>query len=131
MLSITKKRFLMERVMGLEPTTLCLEGRCSSQLSYTRKILKIFFSRSEKYLIKKDLEVKIFFSFFRLILSLYFQMLFLGHWVGGWHLDYQSLEVSFFLLILRLYMFFLASFYWYWETLESEQIYIIERNYIL
>gem|GEM_PF-1496611 len=22
--------------MGLEPTTLCLEGRCSSQLSYTR-----------------------------------------------------------------------------------------------
>ena len=28
----------MERVMGLEPTTLCLEGRCSSQLSYTRLI---------------------------------------------------------------------------------------------
>gem|GEM_PF-2996412 len=26
----------LERVMGLEPITLCLEGRCSSQLSYTR-----------------------------------------------------------------------------------------------
>ena len=29
---------LMERVTGLEPATVCLEGRNSSQLSYTRKI---------------------------------------------------------------------------------------------
>ena len=28
--------FLMERVTGLEPATVCLEGRNSSQLSYTR-----------------------------------------------------------------------------------------------
>jgi hypothetical protein len=26
----------MERTMGLEPTTTCLEGRSSSQLSYVR-----------------------------------------------------------------------------------------------
>ena len=28
----------MERVTGLEPATVCLEGRHSSQLSYTRKL---------------------------------------------------------------------------------------------
>ena len=31
------KFFFMERVTGLEPATVCLEGRHSSQLSYTRK----------------------------------------------------------------------------------------------
>ena len=27
----------MVEVVGFEPTTLCLQGRCSSQLSYTPK----------------------------------------------------------------------------------------------
>ena len=31
----------MERVTGLEPATVCLEGRNSSQLSYTRTSIKV------------------------------------------------------------------------------------------
>lgn len=35
----------MERVTGLEPATVCLEGRHSSQLSYTRKShLRIYYN---------------------------------------------------------------------------------------
>lgn len=59
----------MERVMGLEPTTLCLEGRCSSQLSYTRK----FFLKAW-VLYKKSSPCQNFFSLFyslRLILPLW------------------------------------------------------------
>ena len=32
--------------MGVEPTTLCLEGRCSSQLSYTRKVISACVAKS-------------------------------------------------------------------------------------
>ncbi len=53
--------FLMERVMRLELTTLCLEGRCSSQLSYTRIVL----SKLLRYLIEMTVNVKIFLEFFR------------------------------------------------------------------
>ena len=35
---------LMERVTGLEPATVCLEGRHSSQLSYTRMCNIILYS---------------------------------------------------------------------------------------
>gem|GEM_PF-7027726 len=34
--------FFMERVTGLEPATVCLEGRHSSQLSYTRMLIYFF-----------------------------------------------------------------------------------------
>ena len=44
--------------MRLELTTLCLEGRCSSQLSYTRKSLKL------GYCIKNWESVKIFLEFY-------------------------------------------------------------------
>ncbi len=41
-LIVTRNPYLkMERAMGVEPTTLCLEGRCSSQLSYARKQIYI------------------------------------------------------------------------------------------
>ena len=35
-LNILAPKMYMERVTGLEPATVCLEGRNSSQLSYTR-----------------------------------------------------------------------------------------------
>ena len=34
--------YVFERVVGLKPTTLALEGRCSNQLSYTRKSVTNF-----------------------------------------------------------------------------------------
>ncbi len=38
---LTKKTINpLERVTGLEPATVCLEGRHSSQLSYTRILLR-------------------------------------------------------------------------------------------
>ena len=59
-------QFLMERAMRLELTTLCLEGRCSSQLSYARVVENIYFlcPYCETYLMKISLYVKGFFKFF-------------------------------------------------------------------
>ncbi len=52
----------MERAMRLELTTLCLEGRCSSQLSYARICLSL--QTCETHNIKISNKVKTFFTLF-------------------------------------------------------------------
>jgi hypothetical protein len=41
MMNIASERATMARPAGIEPTTHCLEGSCSIQLSYGRKHFKI------------------------------------------------------------------------------------------
>ena len=58
----TKKEFsisteLFVEIVGVEPTTPCLQSRCSSQLSYTPRIFKNFVVPSRLELLTPTLSV--------------------------------------------------------------------------
>ena len=51
----TRPQYILVEIIGVEPMTLCLQSRCSSQLSYTPNIQETSFKHSTIKLITKTL----------------------------------------------------------------------------
>jgi hypothetical protein len=73
--SIALPSSIVERETGLEPATICLEGRCSTKLSYSRRFSLIMdcspTTEQTTYISKLQHFVKLFMHFFRFFTHLY------------------------------------------------------------